>query len=379
MTTSITPMNVTPEYQGLTILTYDQLNDELVDIETYVNASVVLNLVQLALDVFGDTYNFNNDGIQTRTNPVITDYALLAGAMVVTGNWTFSGNTNFTGPVTSTSTFTSTGQQKCRPFLGAANQTIASAAITALSFDSESFDTGTMHDTSINPTRITIPAGASGNYIFNAQATFNIPSLTFVPAFLTGAVSATALVATWVPISDGSFAIAIDGIPYTITGIDFAAAATMADVASIIQTAIRTATGHLETVVWSTDHFIISSVNVTIASAITVTSATGVGTDISGVAVGFMSANTGNGVVTPAGGIVTSGRRGMAFYKNGSKIAETQCFDPDAAVATVLNLFVQDLATAGDYFEVGVYQNSGTALDVIKGERTTFASTIKVW
>jgi len=172
MTTSITPMNVTAAYQSLTILTYNQLHKELIDIEAYVNTDVILNIVQVALDVFGDTYSLNSDGLQTRTNPIITDYALLSGAMVVTGNWTFSGNTNFSGKVNSTSTFSSTGQQKCKSYISAANQSIGNAALTALSFDSETYDTGAMHDTGINPNRITIPAAGDGIYILNTQVTF---------------------------------------------------------------------------------------------------------------------------------------------------------------------------------------------------------------
>jgi hypothetical protein len=58
----------------------------------------------------------------------------------------------------------------------------------------------------------------------------------------------------------------------------------MANVASTLQTALRAETGGLETVVWSTDKFIITSADDRSTSAITVTTtSTGtVGTDISG-------------------------------------------------------------------------------------------------
>jgi hypothetical protein len=46
----------------------------------------------------------------------------------------------------------------------------------------------------------------------------------------------------------------------------------MAAVAAVIQARIRVATGSTETCVWSTNKFVISSVNTTTNSAITVTS-----------------------------------------------------------------------------------------------------------
>jgi hypothetical protein len=70
-------------------------------------------------------------------------------------------------------------------------------------------------------------------------------------------------------------------------------------VAAVIQARLRVATGGLETCVWSTNKFVISSVSTLITSAITVTSkyAAGTGTDISGATTttsNFMFANTGN-------------------------------------------------------------------------------------
>lgn len=123
----------------------------------------------------------------------------------------------------------------------------------------------------------------------------------YTPAFLTGGAGATSVVATWNAVTDGSFNITIDGSVRSVTGLDFSACLTMADVAGVIQAGIRALTSGLETVVWSTDHFVISSVNTTVDSAITVTSAQGGGTDISGAgATDFMDADTGagNGVVT---------------------------------------------------------------------------------
>jgi hypothetical protein len=123
----------------------------------------------------------------------------------------------------------------------------------------------------------------------------------YTPALLTGGNAATAVLATWTAVTDGSFRITIDGTLRNITGLTFAGCTTMAMVAGRIQNGIRAATGSLETCTWSTDHFVINSVNTTSSSAITVTSATGGGTDISGVgATTFMDAEVAVGTVTAA-------------------------------------------------------------------------------
>jgi hypothetical protein len=46
------------------------------------------------------------------------------------------------------------------------NQSIAHNTTTALTFDDESFDTDAFHDNSTNTSRITIPAGKGGKYLF---------------------------------------------------------------------------------------------------------------------------------------------------------------------------------------------------------------------
>lgn len=118
-------------------------------------------------------------------------------------------------------------------------------------------------------------------------------------AYLTGGTSATSVVATWNAVTDGSFAITIDGTARNITGLNFSTAASMADVASIIQTGIRAATGSTETCVWSTNKFVITSASFEWTSQVSVTSAVGSGTDISGVgATAFMDAETGRGTAT---------------------------------------------------------------------------------
>lgn len=123
-------------------------------------------------------------------------------------------------------------------------------------------------------------------------------------ALLTCGGSAESTFGTWEAVTDGSFAITINGTPYSITGIDFTSVGSMAVVASTIQAAIRAATGGTETVAWSTDHFIITADDHP-DSAITVlsTSAEPIGTDISGVTDDWMDGDIGNGAVSDATGI----------------------------------------------------------------------------
>jgi len=141
--------------------------------------------------------------------------------------------------------------------------------------------------------------GSTGARLVPACANL-VKTGTFTPAYLTGGTGATAVVATWTAVSDGTFTISIDGTEYDITAVDFSTPdADMDAVAATIQAKIRTATSALETVTWSTDHFIISSVDTSSSSAITVTSAEGTGTDISGVgATTFMDCETAVGTVT---------------------------------------------------------------------------------
>lgn len=123
----------------------------------------------------------------------------------------------------------------------------------------------------------------------------------YTPAYLTGGTNAQGTFGTWAAVSDGSFRITIDGTAYNVDAIDFTGDASMNDVADTIQDAIRTATSSTETVVWDTDHFIISSADNTSSSEVTVTeTSTGtVGTDISGAGANdWMDSDTGNGTAT---------------------------------------------------------------------------------
>ena len=122
-----------------------------------------------------------------------------------------------------------------------------------------------------------------------------------VAAYLTGGTGAQGTFGTWAAITDASFQIPIDGVTYNIDGVDFTGAGDMDAVAAILQAAIRVATGKTETVVWSTNKFVVTSSISTDTSAVgvTATSTGTVGTDISGAgAAAWMDAETGRGTAT---------------------------------------------------------------------------------
>lgn len=124
----------------------------------------------------------------------------------------------------------------------------------------------------------------------------------YTPAFLTGWSSAQSNFATWAAVTDGSFRVTVDWTAYNVDWINFTGDASMADVASTIQTALRTATSWTETVVWSTDHFVITSWDTTVNSEISVltTSTWTVWTDISWVWTAWMDAESGQWTATAA-------------------------------------------------------------------------------
>jgi len=172
MATSITALDATEGYTSGTTLTQAELNAMVESIEAYVNASIRLNMIQLAKDVMTDSYAFNDppDGVQSVTTPVLSAAAFLAQDETITGAWTFSGAVVHSAAVSSTSTFSSTGQDATK-VTDTAAQTLANTTLTALTFDTESYDRTAMHSVASNTNRLTIPAGATGVYLFIGQVT----------------------------------------------------------------------------------------------------------------------------------------------------------------------------------------------------------------
>lgn len=125
---------------------------------------------------------------------------------------------------------------------------------------------------------------------------------TFTPANILGYVSST-LLATWQTINNGSFRMTIDGTARSFTGIDTTTATSFNDVASIIQTKVRSVTGGTEVVAYvpSQTGFRITSGNTTVDSSVSLATAGVGGTDISGA-----GANDGLSMITGHGATVTA-------------------------------------------------------------------------
>jgi len=157
---------------------------------------------------------------------------------------------------------------------------------------------------------------ASNDYLYYEFEIGNVPFIqlqakagnTGVTAgYLTGGTNAESTFGTWEAVTDAEFAITIDGTAYDITGIDFTGVTDMDDVASVLQAAIRAETGSEETVVWSTDHFIITSSTLGSTSEVSVASTIsgGSGTDISGAgASDWLDADVVGGTATAGTGTI---------------------------------------------------------------------------
>lgn len=217
------------------------------------------------------------------------------------------------------------------------------------------------------------PSISGNNLLLNAagivqladcfRGTFNFKlTLPSTPAngYLTGGTSATAVAATWAAVTDGEFAVTIDGTAYDITGIDFTGATDMDAVATILQTAIRNATSGLEIVEWDTDHFIITG-----RTQVSVTSAVsgGSGTDISGVgATTFLDCEAGVGTATAG----TSKVIGLTSLNKGIKAVfhiyggELRCItlDEDGVTNTAIIPWVSTWSSASSLFQVRWYGTS---------------------
>jgi len=129
-------------------------------------------------------------------------------------------------------------------------------------------------------------SGAYARYASdNGSNTITVSELLAKPARLEGGISIQEFDSLKL-VNNGSFRITIDGTARNIDGLNLTTATTMADIAAIIQTAIRTITSKLETCVFDTDKnaFIITTVDSNTSAITVATTSTGtVGTDISGV------------------------------------------------------------------------------------------------
>ncbi len=74
-------------------------------------------------------------------------------------------------------------------------QSVGDSSLTVLTLDSEDVDVGAMHSTSVNTSRLTVPAGAGGFYVAFGQSSF-APNATGVRALELFKNGATALAYT---------------------------------------------------------------------------------------------------------------------------------------------------------------------------------------
>jgi len=131
------------------------------------------------------------------------------------------------------------------------------------------------------------------NVIYAANGTDNVVGYANF-AKLTGGSGATSIIAGWTAIADGSFNVTVNGATQSATALDFTSATTMIEVAEIIEGGL---TG--VSVAWITDHFELTVNTGALTDTITVLSAQGGGTDISGAGgTPFMDAETGRGTVS---------------------------------------------------------------------------------
>jgi len=134
--------------------------------------------------------------------------------------------------------------------------------------------------------------------------------------YLTGGTSAESNYQMWATINDGSFRVIIDGISYNIIDINFSTVSSIDDVATIIEDSIQNMTGKLETCIWDTDHFVISSILGDSSSQASVLSTIiygTIGTDISGSSFSDWMDSDNNGGITTSGTSTYGGDRLQEF------------------------------------------------------------------
>lgn len=161
------------DYAALRIFRQSQMNTLVAAIEEYITDNIITNFNQLRLDILGSDYTFNNDGVQTRDDPLVDSFVDLTSNQEIDGAKQFLDNVIFLEIVTFDETITGTNQTRARAYRTTSNQSLADDTLTAVSMAAETYDFGDVHSNSSNPTRMTVPLGKGGTYMLVAHATFD--------------------------------------------------------------------------------------------------------------------------------------------------------------------------------------------------------------
>lgn len=162
---------LTEDYQAFKILRFVHLNNLATSIEEAFRNYSSNNLDQIAADIFGE-YDYNNDGLPSREVPLFDEVALKTEVQSIVAAWTFESKITFEDTVTFESIVSASGQPRVRTYLNTTSQSIADSSEVSILFNADDYDIGSLHDTGINPSRITIGTGNSGAYQFEGQVTF---------------------------------------------------------------------------------------------------------------------------------------------------------------------------------------------------------------
>jgi len=132
------------------------------------SASSTTITVNTALFATGDSVQIQNIGAGVCTITAGTATVSTAGSLALSQ---YEGGILYFNS-TSASLFFDYNQPTTSAYLGAsvfnsANQSIANNTVVALTFNSESFDTDSIHSTATNTSRLTIPTGKSGKYLIS--------------------------------------------------------------------------------------------------------------------------------------------------------------------------------------------------------------------
>lgn len=123
-----------------------------------------------------------SDAATARTNlgvPADADVLKLTGNQTVAGIKTFSSSPVVPAPTTDLQAATKkyVDDNAVAAFVGArvylgANQSLTSGAVTAIQFNTENFDTNTLHDNATSNTRLTVPATHGGKWSISGAVAF---------------------------------------------------------------------------------------------------------------------------------------------------------------------------------------------------------------